>query len=201
MRSDMVYRYKQYTPYIHPEAFVHPLACVTGCVRIGAKVYVGPYAVLRGDFGEIIIEDGCNIQEHCMIHMFPGVTVHLKENVHVGHGAIIHGAEIGQNCLIGMNSVIMDHVIIGAECIVGAMTFIKEGEIYSIKQLIAGNPARVIRDVSDEMISWKSKGTALYQQLAEDMRKDFSLAEPLRQIPEDWQVPNGAYASWNKTKK
>lgn len=197
----MVYRYKQYTPYIHPEAFVHPLACVTGCVRIGAKVYVGPFAVLRGDFGEIIIEDGCNIQEHCMIHMFPGVTVHLNQNVHVGHGAIIHGAEIGQNCLIGMNCVIMDHVIMGSECIVGAMSFLKEGETFGVKQLIAGNPARVIREVSDEMIRWKSKGTALYQELAEEMHKDFSVAEPLRQVPSDWQVPNGNYASWNKTKK
>ncbi len=107
----MIYQFKEHIPVVHETAFVHPQAVVTGNVIIGKHVYVGPGAAIRGDWGKIIIEDGCNVQENCTIHMFPGITVHLKENAHIGHGAIIHGATIGSNCLIGMNSVIMDNVV------------------------------------------------------------------------------------------
>src|SRR4051812_43988166 len=103
----MISAFKNFIPVVHPTSFIHPLACVTGNVIIGADVYVGPGAAIRGDWGKIIIEDGCNVQENCVIHMFPGVTVLLKEGSHIGHGAVIHGAVIGKNCLIGMNSVIM----------------------------------------------------------------------------------------------
>ena len=122
----MIYQFKEHIPVVHETAFVHPQAVVTGNVIIGKHVYVGPGAAIRGDWGKIIIEDGCNVQENCTIHMFPGITVHLKENAHIGHGAIIHGATIGSNCLIGMNSVIMDNVVLGDECIVGALSFIKD---------------------------------------------------------------------------
>ncbi len=104
------YEYKGIKPVIHASSFIHPLSAVTGNVIIGKNVYIGPGAAIRGDFGKIIIEDGCNVQENCTIHMFPGVTVILKENAHIGHGAIIHGATIGKNCLVGMNAVIMDDV-------------------------------------------------------------------------------------------
>src|SRR6478736_1906252 len=114
----MIYSFKDFVPVIHDSSFIHPKACVTGNVVIGKNVYIGPGAAIRGDWGKIIIEDGCNVQENCTIHMFPGTTVILKENAHIGHGAIIHGATIGKNCLVGMNSVIMDNAIIGDECIV-----------------------------------------------------------------------------------
>src|SRR3954468_23731428 len=118
----MIYEFKGYKPVVHPTAFVHPQAAVTGNVIIGKDVYIGPGAALRGDWGGIVIEDGCNVQENCTIHMFPGVTVLLREGAHIGHGAIIHGASIGKNVLVGMNSVIMDEVEVGDESIVGAMT-------------------------------------------------------------------------------
>src|SRR5476649_763389 len=124
-----IFEFKGIKPVIHPSAFIHPNATVTGNVIIGKDVYVGPGAALRGDWGKIIIEDGCNVQENCTIHMFPGVTVILKEGSHIGHGAIIHGATIGKNCLVGMNAVIMENVQLGDESIVGALTFIKEEEI------------------------------------------------------------------------
>src|ERR1041384_1370583 len=124
----MVYSFEGYIPVIDPTSFIHPLSAVTGNVVIGKNVYIGPGAAVRGDFGNVIIGDGCNVQENCTIHMFPGVTVILKENAHIGHGAIIHGATIGKNCLVGMNAVIMDHVDLGEECIVGALSFLKEGE-------------------------------------------------------------------------
>src|SRR5258708_1846063 len=118
-----IFEFNVYKPVIHQSSFIHPNATVTGNVIIGKNVYVGPGAAIRGDWGEIIIEDGCNVQENCTIHMFPGTTVLLKESAHIGHGAIIHGATIGKNAMIGMNSVVMDNVVIGDECIVGALSF------------------------------------------------------------------------------
>ena len=120
----MIYAFQQHIPIVHESAFVHPQAAVTGYVIIGRDVYIGPGAAIRGDWGKIIIEDGCNVQENCTIHLFPGVTVLLKENAHIGHGAVIHGATIGRNCLIGMNSVLMDKVIWGDDCLVGALSLI-----------------------------------------------------------------------------
>lgn len=174
----MFYQYKGIKPLVHPTAYVHPQAVVTGNVIIGKDVYVGPGAAIRGDFGKIIIEDGCNVQENCTIHMFPGITVTLHTNAHIGHGAIIHGASIGADTLIGMNAVIMDDVIVGKECIVGALAFIKAKEIIPERSLVAGNPARIIRTVSDEMLAWKKQGTAIYQQLARDCHHDLLPCEP-----------------------
>ncbi len=197
----MIYEFKNITPVVDPSSFVHPQACVTGNVIIGKNVYVGPGAAIRGDWGQIIIEDGCNVQENCTIHMFPGATVVLKENAHIGHGAIIHGATIGRNCLIGMNAVIMDNVQLGNECIVGALTFIKADEIFEARSLIVGNPGKKIKEVSDEMIQWKSAGTSLYQELPNEMRANCKACEPLRSIPSDRKVHYPEYKTWNESKK
>ena len=148
----MIYAFKDFIPVIHSSAFIHPQSAVTGNVIIGKDVYIGPGAAIRGDWGGIIIEDGCNVQENCTIHMFPGVTVLLKAGSHIGHGAIIHGASIGKNCLVGMNSVIMDKAVLGDECIIGALSFVKAGEIIEPRTIWAGNPARKIKEVTDEMI-------------------------------------------------
>ena len=162
----MIYEFKNLKPVIHPSAFIHPLAAVTGDVIIGANVYVGPGAAIRGDWGRIIIEDGCNVQENCTIHMFPGITITLEEGAHIGHGAIIHGANIGRNVLVGMNAVVMDNCSVGEESIVGALAFIKADSSFERRSLIVGNPAKKIKEVSDEMIAWKTEGTKLYQKLS-----------------------------------
>ncbi len=175
----MVYEFNGIKPVAHPSSFIHPQAAVTGNVIIGKDVYIGPGAAIRGDWGQIIIEDGCNVQENCTIHMFPGVTVLLKEAAHIGHGAIIHGATIGKNCLVGMNAVIMDEVELGDECIVGALSFLKQGEKIPGRSLVAGNPAKIIKQVSDEMINWKSQGTLLYQKLPGQCRETLKVCEPL----------------------
>jgi phenylacetic acid degradation protein len=177
----MFYEFNGIKPVVHPSSFVHPQAAVTGNVVIGKDVYVGPGAAIRGDWGSIIIENGCNVQENCTIHMFPGVTVLLKEGAHIGHGAIIHGAKIGTNCLVGMNAVIMDEVDLGDECIVGALSFIKQGEKIPPRSLLAGNPARIIKEVSDEMIKWKTEGTRLYQKLPGQCFETLKNCEPLRE--------------------
>lgn len=199
--SPMIYRFQNFTPVVDPTSFVHPLAAVTGNVIIGKNVYVGPGAAIRGDWGGIIIEDGCNVQENCTIHMFPGITVRLKEGAHIGHGAVIHGAIVGKNCLVGMNSVIMDDVDLGDGCIVGALTFIKAGEKIPPRSIIAGNPGRIIREVSDEMLAWKTEGTALYQQLPaqcfESLQPVLALTEPPADPPTapDFKL----YQPWKQT--
>lgn len=194
----MIYSFKDYTPVIHESSFIHPLAAVTGNVIIGKDCYIGPGAALRGDWGQIIIEDGCNVQENCTIHMFPGVTVLLNQGAHIGHGAIIHGATIGKNCLVGMNAVIMDNVGLGDECIVGALSFIKQDEKIPARSLVAGNPGKIIKQVSDEMITWKTKGTNLYQSLPKEMFESWSACEPLREMPKDLAIQNKSYKPWKK---
>jgi phenylacetic acid degradation protein len=176
-----IYEFNGIKPVIHPSSFIHPQSAITGNVIIGKDVYIGPGAALRGDWGKIIIEDGCNVQENCTIHMFPGFTVLLKEAAHIGHGAIIHGATIGKNCLIGMNTVIMDEVELGDECVVGALSFIKQGEKFSPRSLIAGNPAKLIKEVTQEMIGWKTAGTKLYQQLPRQCFETLKPCEPLNE--------------------
>ena len=179
----MIYEFQGFIPVVHPSSFVHPLAAVIGNVIIGKDVYVGPGAAIRGDWGEIIIEDGCNVQENCTIHMFPGKSITLKKGAHIGHGAIIHGANIGANCLVGMNAVLMDDVSLGDECIVGALTFIKGGTEIPNRKMVVGNPAKIIKDITDEMIAWKTKGTALYQKLPAQCHETLKEVEPLREIP------------------
>ena len=138
----MIYSFKGIKPVIHESAFVHPQAAVTGDVIIGRDVYIGPGAAIRGDWGRIVIQDGCNVQENCTVHMFPGITITLQESAHIGHGAIIHGAQIGRNVLIGMNAVVMDNAQIGDESIVGALSFVKADAAFEKRSLIVGNPAK-----------------------------------------------------------
>ena len=189
----MIYSFKGFTPVVHESSFVHPLAAVTGNVIIGKNCYIGPGAAIRGDWGQIIIKDGVNIQENCTVHKFPGKSITLKESAHVGHGAIIHGANLGRNCLIGMNTVIMDDAEIGDESIVGAMAFVKAETIIPKRSLVVGNPAKVIKQVSDDMLAWKTKGTQLYQQLPRDCHESLKEVEPLREVPENMKIQEDVY--------
>jgi len=196
-----IFEFNGYRPVIHESAFIHPNATVTGNVIIGKNVYIGPGAAIRGDWGAIIIEDGCNVQENCTIHMFPGVTVRLEEAAHIGHGAIIHGAHIGKNVLVGMNAVIMDRVVVGANSLIGALCFVPEGMQIPERKIVVGNPAKIIKDISDEMISWKSQGTKLYQELPNELYSTLKACEPLREIPTDREVQISNYNPWNQSKK
>lgn len=196
-----IYEFNGFRPVIAESSFIHPNATVTGNVIIGEKVYIGPGAAIRGDWGQIIIEDGCNVQENCTIHMFPGTTVVLKKGAHIGHGAIIHGGIIGENCLIGMNSVVMDDAVIAEECIVGALAFIPAKMEIPRRSLVVGNPAKIVKKVSDEMIAWKSKGTALYQALPEECKSTLKPCEPLRAIEPNRPTQDKMYATWEKVKK
>ena len=189
----MIYEFQGYRPVVHESSFVHPLAAVTGNVIIGKDCYIGPGAAIRGDWGQIILEDGVNVQENCTVHMFPGKSITLKESAHIGHGAIIHGAQIGRNVLVGMNTVIMDDAQIGDECIIGAMSFIKAETRIPERSLVVGNPAKVVKQVSDEMIAWKTRGTQLYQKLPSECHETLKEVEPLREVPKHMQLQEGVY--------
>ncbi|HET8573410.1 MAG TPA: transferase hexapeptide repeat family protein [Edaphocola sp.] len=196
----MIYAYKGFIPVVHPSAFIHPQAAVTGNVIIGKDVYIGPGAALRGDWGGIVISDGCNVQENCTIHMFPGVTVKLEEAAHIGHGAIIHGAHIGRNVMVGMNAVIMDEVEVGDESIIGALTFVAAKMTIPARSLVVGNPGKIIKQVSDDMIAWKTKGTQLYRSLPSSMHAEWQPCEPLKEIPESRPKQETLYATWEQIK-
>jgi phenylacetic acid degradation protein len=195
-----IYEFDGLRPVIHPSAFVHPQANVTGNVFIGKDVYIGPGAVLRGDWGKILIHDGCNVQENCVIHMFPGTTVTLHEGAHIGHGAIVHGATVGRNCLIGMNAVLMDDAVIGDESIVGALSFVAAKTLIPARSIVVGNPGKVVKQVTDEMLAWKTEGTRLYQQLPADCSASLRLCEPLTEAEPNRKDQAAIYQIWkNRT--
>jgi len=192
----MIFEFNGFKPVIHESAFIHPQANVTGNVFIGKDVYIGPFCTIRGDFGKIIIEDGCNVQESCTVHMFPGTTTTLKTNAHIGHGAIIHGGTIGENCLVGMNAVVMDGVNIGEGCIIGALCFVQAKTEIPPRKIVVGNPGKIVKDVSDEMLKWKSEGTKIYQKLANDCHNILKECEPLREAEADRPEQVSAYKIW-----
>ena len=197
----MIQSFKGMVPVIHPDAFVHPQATVIGHVTIGKDCYVGAGAVLRGDWGRIIMETGSNVQENVVVHMFPGTTVHLAEGAHVGHGAIIHGAKLGAQCMIGMNAVVMDDVEVGEGCIVGALAFLKANSIWPARRIIVGNPAEEIGEVSDAMMAHKKEGTALYQALPADCHENLKEVAPLSEVPEERPEDFPAFETWQQRRK
>lgn len=197
----MIYSFKGHIPIIHESSYVHPLAAVTGNVIIGKNCYIGPGAAIRGDWGEIILEDGVNIQENCTVHMFPGKTITLQKSSHIGHGAIIHGANLGENCMVGMNSVVMDGAYIGKNSIIGAMSFVKAEMKIPERSLVVGNPAKIIRELTEEMIAWKTAGTQLYQQLPAECHATLKEVTPLREVPLNRPRQENFYQTLQELKK
>lgn len=180
-----VYAIDGIVPVVDPSAFVHPTAVLIGDVIIGPRCYVGPLASLRGDFGRLILGEGANVQDTCVMHGFPNTDTVVEENGHIGHGAVLHGCRIGRNALVGMNAVVMDGAEVGAESIVAALAFINANTAIPPRSLVAGMPARIVREVTDREIDWKSRGTAMYQQLAVRSLKTLIAVEPLTEIEPD----------------
>jgi carbonic anhydrase/acetyltransferase-like protein (isoleucine patch superfamily) len=196
----MIYAFEGFVPVVHESAFVHPQAAVTGNVIIGRDVYVGPGAAIRADWGAIEIRDGCNVQENCTIHVFPGALVVLNEGAHMGHGSVVHGAQLGRDVLIGMNAVVMDRAVIGTGSIVGALTFVPADMVIPERKVVVGNPARVVKDVSDEMLAWKAEGTRLYQGLPARCHASLRASEPLRELPADRAEQATVYRTWKEAR-
>ncbi len=154
-------------PVVDATAYVHPTAVLIGDVIVGARCYIGPNASLRGDFGRLILEEGSNLQDTCVMHGFPGMDTVVGADGHIGHGAVLHGCRIGRNAMVGMNAVIMDGAEIGESSIVAALAFVKANEIIPARSLVVGIPAKVVRELTEQEIAWKAEGTAVYQELAE----------------------------------
>lgn len=154
-----VYQIDGLTPVVDPSSYVHPTAVLIGDVIIGKGVYIGPNASLRGDFGRIVVEDGANVQDNCVMHGFPLQDTVVEQDGHIGHSAILHGCRVRRNAMIGMNAVIMDGAVIGENSIVGAGAFVKAAAEIAANQLVIGSPARVIRELTEQELAWKRTGT------------------------------------------
>ena len=181
-------------PVVDPTAFVHPSAVLIGDVIIGPGCLVGPCAVLRGDIGRLIMKEGSNLQDTCVVHCFPGRDTVIEEEGHVGHGAVLHGCQIGRNALVGMNAVIMDEAIIGENSFVAAMSFVKAGTDVPPNSVVAGIPAKVIKTLSEKEVAWKREGTGHYQYLAQRHLATTKEVEPLSTMePDRKRVPPLGY--------
>lgn len=176
------YEFMGVRPVVDPTAFVHPTASLIGDVIVGPGCLVGPGASLRGDIGQLILKAGCNVQDNCTLHCFPGKNVLVEEDGHIGHGAVLHSCTIRRNAMVGMLAVVMDDAVIGEEAFVAALTFVKAGMIVEPRTLVAGIPARVIRRLSDDEVKWKTQGTEIYQELARNYNATMREVEPLRAV-------------------
>ncbi|MGP8121397.1 MAG: transferase hexapeptide repeat family protein [Xanthobacteraceae bacterium] len=174
-----VYSIDGVTPVVDPRSFVHPDAVLIGDVIVEEGCYIGPCASLRGDFGRIVVRSGSNVQDNCTLHSMPGFDCVIGPNGHIGHGAIIHSAQLGANVLVGMNAVVMDHARIGEAAIIGAMSFVKAGAEVPPRHLATGAPARVLRELSEDELAKKVDGTRMYQELAQRCLASLRQAEPL----------------------
>jgi phenylacetic acid degradation protein len=175
------------SPVVDLAAFVHPTAVLIGDVIVSPRCYVGPNAVLRGDFGRLILQAGANLQDTCVMHTFPNRDCIVESDGHIGHGAVLHGCHIGRNALVGMNAVVMDEAFIGEESIVGAAAFVKSGFSCPPRSLVAGSPAKIIRTLEESEIEWKSQGTAVYHELVGRSLQTLREVAPLTQPEVDRQ--------------
>lgn len=180
-----VYEIDGLRPVVHPTAYVHPTAVLIGDVIVGPRCYVGPLASLRGDFGRLILEEGANVQDTCVMHGFPEDDTVVEVDGHIGHGAVLHGCRVGRNAMVGMNAVVMDKAVVGAESIVGAAAFVKAGMAIPPRSLVLGAPAKIVRTVSDEEIAWKSYGTRQYHDLNVRSMRTMREVEALTEVEPD----------------
>lgn len=180
-----VYSFEGITPVVDPSAYVHPTAVLLGDVIVGPGCYVGPGAVLRGDFGRIVMERESNLQDNCVVHTGPDHDTVMEEHAHIGHGAVLHYCRIGRDALVGMNAVVMDDAVVGERSIVAAMSFVRIGAQIPAGVLVAGSPARVVRELGEADLANKRLGTRLYVELAARCLAGLQAVEPLRAVEAD----------------
>ena len=176
-----IYEFNNIVPVIHKSSFIHESAVIIGDVFIGENVYIGPNCSIRGDFGRIIIKNNSNVQDACVIHSFPSIDVILEEKSHIGHSAILHGCHIKYNAMVGMNSVIMDESVVGENSIIGAMSLVPSKKIIPPNYLAYGNPIKLVRELREDEISWKTNGTDEYSKLALDCINTLKKCSPLKE--------------------
>jgi phenylacetic acid degradation protein len=197
-----VYSIDGLVPVVHPEAFVHPTASLIGDVIIDSGCYIGPGVSLRGDFGRIVIGQGANVQDNCVLHTLPGADVIVEVDGHIGHGAVLHGCTLGRNALVGINAIIMDNAEIGESSIIGAGAFLKTGFVCPPRSLVVGNPAKVKRSLTDNEVAWKSQATGQYQKLVSRCLDSFTETQPLKEIEKNRpRLEAGEFYSLKQSRK
>lgn len=180
-----IYSIDGFVPVVHPSAFIHPTAVLIGDVIVGPRCYVGPGASLRGDFGRLVLEEGSNIQDNCIMHGFPAKDTVVEVDGHIGHGAVLHGCRVGRNAMVGMNAVVNDGAYIGDSAMVAALAFVKAGFQVPPHHLAAGMPAKVLRPLTEQELAWKVEGTQIYQRLAERCHDSLVECAPLTEAEPD----------------
>jgi phenylacetic acid degradation protein len=160
-----LYIFEGRKPKVGKSSYIHPAAVVIGKVTIGEQCFVGAGAVLRGDWGEIVVGDGSNIQENAVLHAGPESMTVLSKNSHIGHGAILHGCHLEEHVLVGMGAIVNDGARIGAGTMIGSGALVSPRTEIPPRSLAVGVPARVVKEITptQEDLAWA--GTRLYQSL------------------------------------
>ncbi len=165
-----------YRPHqVHPTVWLAPSAIVVGDVTLDEEVGVWFNASLRGDMEAILVGARTNIQEGAIFHADPGFPVLVGSDVTIGHGAVVHGARIGNQTVIGMRAVLLNGAVIGANSLVGAGALITEGKVFPDGVLIVGVPAKVVRDLTPEEIAKNRRAADIYVQRALAFRTGLTL--------------------------
>jgi carbonic anhydrase/acetyltransferase-like protein (isoleucine patch superfamily) len=151
---------------VHPTAFIAPGAVVVGDVTLGEQASVWFNATLRGDVEALRVGPRSNIQEGCILHADPGYPTVIGADVTVGHGAVVHGARVGDNCIVGIRAVLLNGSVVGENSIVGACALLTEGKVYPPNSLILGMPARVVRELTAEEVAAHHASAARYTERA-----------------------------------
>jgi len=175
------YAYQGIVPVVDPTSYVHPLASLIGDVIVGPGCFIAPGASLRGDFGRIVVEGDSSIQDSVTVHANQLRDTVIRRGATIAHGSIIHGCEIGENSLIGMNAVILDNAVIGPENLVAALSLVKSDTETPARSLVVGNPAKVVKTFEPHQVTWRNDGQGEYQKLARAALTDLIEAEPLRE--------------------
>jgi len=173
-----IYEFEGKRPQIGKLCFIHPQAAVIGDVQLGDGCFVGAGAVIRGDYGKIVIGAGSNVQENAIIHAEPETIALLEENVLVGHAAIIHGpCLIQHNVTVGMGSIVSNGCELHSESLLASGSVLPPRKIVPTRKLAMGNPAQVVKDLEEQHVVYNQIGTQLYQDLAQRCIKGLKLIE------------------------
>lgn len=161
--------YLDFVPEVHPDAWVHPSVQLIGDVHVAARANLWPYVVARGDQGAIWIGAETNIQDATVLHATGGISiVRVGARVTVGHRAILHGCVVGDDCLVGMGSILLDNCEVGDWCVIGAGTLVPVGMKIPPRSLVLGSPGRVVRELRDVDVERIRNGHRTYLRLASE---------------------------------